>query len=148
MMALRRHDGKKTYVMYRQLGIFASWPECHRQVDGFPVCLYRAYSTREEAESEWLRYWEMVPVGVVPPVENNVVANLDVGNQPPIGIVRVEGDNAQRNDDVDSPSTSTMAIVTTHVDRTGMVSSLLSIVLLILGLLTVAMIIVVSIWLL
>lgn len=33
----------------RKTGIFASWEECHRHVNGFLGALYKKYKTKEEA---------------------------------------------------------------------------------------------------
>jgi ribonuclease HI len=42
----------KTYVVWkgRKAGIFASWEECARQVQGYPGARYRAYASRAAAE--------------------------------------------------------------------------------------------------
>ncbi|KAJ1384586.1 Ribosomal protein L9/RNase H1, N-terminal [Sesbania bispinosa] len=52
--AFRRHDQrKKTYVVFRgrRPRIYSSWVECHKQVNGFTGCLFRSYSSLEEAET-------------------------------------------------------------------------------------------------
>lgn len=35
--------------MGRQTGVFASWPECHKQVSGFSGAQYKSFKTQEEA---------------------------------------------------------------------------------------------------
>ncbi|KAJ1396667.1 Ribosomal protein L9/RNase H1, N-terminal [Sesbania bispinosa] len=93
-MAFRRHDQrKKTYVVFRgrQPGIYSSWVECHQQVNGFTGCLFRSYSSLEEAETGWLRYWGMLYVGDVAPLahdDNPVAEEVD---EAPVEMVRVEG---------------------------------------------------------
>ncbi len=43
---------QKYYVVWkgRKKGIFETWEECSRQVQGFPLAEYKAFGTREEAE--------------------------------------------------------------------------------------------------
>ncbi len=44
---------QKFYVVWkgRKRGIFTSWPECEAQVKGFVDAEYKAFDSREEAES-------------------------------------------------------------------------------------------------
>lgn len=41
----------KYYVVWegREPGIYDSWAECHRQIDGFPQAKYKSFQTKEEA---------------------------------------------------------------------------------------------------
>jgi ribonuclease HI len=43
---------KKFYAVLRgrQPGIYLSWPECKRQVDGYSGARYKGFQTREEVE--------------------------------------------------------------------------------------------------
>ncbi len=43
----------KYYVVWRghQTGIFNSWPECQKQVSGFPGAKYKSFLSRQEAEA-------------------------------------------------------------------------------------------------
>ncbi|KAJ1426519.1 Ribosomal protein L9/RNase H1, N-terminal [Sesbania bispinosa] len=92
-MAFRRHDQrKKTYVVFRgrQPRIYSSWVECHKQVNGFTGCLFRSYSSLEEAETEWLHYWGMLYVGDVPPLAHNDNLVAEDVDEAPVEVVRVE----------------------------------------------------------
>ncbi|KAJ1428170.1 Ribosomal protein L9/RNase H1, N-terminal [Sesbania bispinosa] len=147
-MALRRHDNKKTYVVFkgRVPGFYSSWSECHSQVHGFAGCVFRAYSTREEAESAWMRYWAQLYVGDVPNIvnhDNNVIREANHENEG--DMVIPEADYANMNEDPVVPVTATMTTTTANMAPHGFLPSILTFVLVVLGLLTVAMIIMTSI---
>lgn len=48
---------KKFYVVWkgRQTGIFTSWDECAKQVNGFPGAEYKSFATRSEAQNAFQR---------------------------------------------------------------------------------------------
>jgi ribonuclease HI len=45
-------SNKKFYVVWegRQQGVFESWDECRRQIEGYPTAKFKSFSTREAAE--------------------------------------------------------------------------------------------------
>ena len=44
---------KKYYAVRqgRQTGLFETWADCKKQIDGFPSAIYKSFKTREEAEA-------------------------------------------------------------------------------------------------
>jgi len=50
----------KFYVVWagKQPGVYASWPECQAQVNGFPEAKYKSYPTRTEAEQAYKEGWK------------------------------------------------------------------------------------------
>lgn len=57
-----RHKPTKIYVIFRgrNPGFYHSWTDCEAQVVGFSGAVYRAFSTLEEAQHEWVTYMERV----------------------------------------------------------------------------------------
>ena len=51
---------KNFYVVLvgRRIGVYATWPECEKQVNGFPGAKYRAFSTIEEVDKYIDQYFE------------------------------------------------------------------------------------------
>jgi len=49
----RKRQEEKHYVVWsgRLTGIFDSWEECRRQVEGYPAARYKAFPTRADAEA-------------------------------------------------------------------------------------------------
>lgn len=58
-MTIQRKPMGKTYVVFRgrQPGFYSTWPECQAQVTGFSGAVYRAFSSQDDAHSEWISYW-------------------------------------------------------------------------------------------
>ncbi len=52
MCMARKRQEEKHYVVWtgRVSGIYDSWEECRRQVEGYPAARFRAFPTRKEAE--------------------------------------------------------------------------------------------------
>ena len=50
----------KFYVVWagRQPGIYTSWPDCQRQVSGFPQAKYKSYESEAEAKRAYERGWQ------------------------------------------------------------------------------------------
>lgn len=50
----------KSYVVWagKVPGVYASWPECKEQVDGFTGAKYKAFESRAEAEEAYKRGWK------------------------------------------------------------------------------------------
>jgi len=48
-------ERKRFYVVWkgRKIGIFTSWEEARKQVEGFPQARYKGFARREEAERAW-----------------------------------------------------------------------------------------------
>ena len=75
---------ERTYVVFkgRLPGVYATWPECHEQVHGFSGAVFRAYNSREDAETALLEYWDPNDV----PIEEQVTGqDPGVGPQPLVG---------------------------------------------------------------
>lgn len=55
--------GPKYYVVWEgfQTGIFASWNECRKQIEGFSGAKYKAFETMEAAQAAYRKnYWQCV----------------------------------------------------------------------------------------
>lgn len=51
---------QKYYVVWvgKQPGVYASWPECQRQVDQFEGAKYKSYESKAEAEAAYAAGWK------------------------------------------------------------------------------------------
>ncbi|KAJ1375424.1 Ribosomal protein L9/RNase H1, N-terminal [Sesbania bispinosa] len=89
----RHHQKKKIYVVFkgRQPRIYSSWLDCQEQVNGFPGCLFKSYSSLEEAKTEWLRYWGMFYVGDVPPEGQQDDPPQEANSEEAVEVLVVEG---------------------------------------------------------
>ena len=52
---MRKRKKKKYYVVWqgRETGVFDSWEECRKQIDGYPGAVYKSFDTREQALKAW-----------------------------------------------------------------------------------------------
>lgn len=53
----------KYYTVWsgREMGVFSSWEDCKKQVEGFEGAQYKSFPTEEEAKEAFLYdYWEFV----------------------------------------------------------------------------------------
>lgn len=55
--------GKKYYVVWqgRKKGIFTTWAECKKQVEGFAGARYKSFTSKEEAEKAFADSWVINP---------------------------------------------------------------------------------------
>ncbi|KAJ1436039.1 Ribosomal protein L9/RNase H1, N-terminal [Sesbania bispinosa] len=60
---MQSYPNRKSLVVYRgrHLGFYSTWEECEEEMENFPRALHRVFSTKEEAESDWMRYWSKLP---------------------------------------------------------------------------------------
>lgn len=84
----------KYYTVWsgREMGVFSSWEDCKKQVEGFEGAQYKSFPTEEEAKEAFLYdYWEFVRKQTKPGVRKKGETGLNViGPRPNLDTLSVD----------------------------------------------------------